>query len=279
MPVNIKSIQAKLLNLSREKGMDFQLLLNRLGAEQFLFRLSLSAYSEKFIFKGGSLLAYMIDTVRKTKDLDFSIKQFSRDVNDIIRMVQSVLAISVDDGFEWQNVVGEQLNHPEMNSPGVRIACRFLFGHMKGMIRMDIASGDTVVGVEKFLKRIRYKEQILMGEDFSLLTYPPEAIFAEKLQIVLKKHGQNTRMKDYYDLFKLVDYPLEQRQLKKSISETFTNRKMDTTTNIEFGDEYLTRLQLYWDHFLKKERLLEMPAKIADVIDKINIYLEKVYEG
>lgn len=92
MSINIKSIQAKLLNLSREKGINFQLLLNRLGAEQLLFRLSLSMHSEKFIFKGGSLLTYMIDTVRKTKDLDFSIKQLSYNVGDIVKVIQSVLA-------------------------------------------------------------------------------------------------------------------------------------------------------------------------------------------
>ena len=75
MPVNIASLHAKLLNISRAKRIDLQLLINRLASEQFLYRLSLSPYAEKFIFKGGSLLTYLIESDRKTKDLDFSIKQ------------------------------------------------------------------------------------------------------------------------------------------------------------------------------------------------------------
>ena len=71
---NASSLHAKLLNSARQEGLEFQLLLNRFGAEQFLERLTKSRYAERFIFKGGSLLAYIIETDRKTRDLDFSIK-------------------------------------------------------------------------------------------------------------------------------------------------------------------------------------------------------------
>src|SRR3989338_5621910 len=104
MPVNVNSLHARLLNLSREKKIDFQILLNRLAAEQFLYRLSQSPYSEKFIFKGGSLLTYLIDSDRKTKDLDFSIREISNQVEDIVKIIQSVLDIPVDDGIEWQKI-------------------------------------------------------------------------------------------------------------------------------------------------------------------------------
>lgn len=58
MPINLKSLHGRLLNVAREKGIEFQLLLHRLGAEQFLFRLSQSPYKDKFVFKGGTLLSY-----------------------------------------------------------------------------------------------------------------------------------------------------------------------------------------------------------------------------
>ena len=54
MPINIKSLQGRLLNITREKKLDFQMLLNRLAAEQFLYRLSQSSHVDKFVFKGGS---------------------------------------------------------------------------------------------------------------------------------------------------------------------------------------------------------------------------------
>lgn len=72
---SVASLQAQLLNLSKERNIAFQILLSRFGAEQFLYRLSISKYADKFVFKGGSLLLYLTDSERKTRDLDFSVKE------------------------------------------------------------------------------------------------------------------------------------------------------------------------------------------------------------
>ena len=96
MTVNIASLRARLLNISKEKKIDLQFLLNRLGAEQFLYRLSQSPHAEKFIFKGGSLLTYLIESERKTKDLDFSIREISNQVDETVKIIRSVLDIPVD---------------------------------------------------------------------------------------------------------------------------------------------------------------------------------------
>ncbi|MBI5299854.1 MAG: nucleotidyl transferase AbiEii/AbiGii toxin family protein [Deltaproteobacteria bacterium] len=277
MMVNIKSMQARMLNIAKEKNIDFQLLLNRLAAEQFLCRLSQSPHVEKFIFKGGFLLHYLIDSDRKTKDLDFSMKQIRNQVDDVVKIIRSVLDISIDDGIEWKDIDGELLIHPEMDYPGVRLACHFLFGKMKGLVRMDMAIGDAVDAVMISLQCMQYKGQPFFGESFSLLVYPPETIFAEKLHIALKKRDQNTRMKDYYDLFKLIDHDLDQERIKKCIQATFANRKVVPETQIQFEEEALNRLQVYWGHFLKREKMSDAPAHIGEIISKVNIYLQKIY--
>ncbi len=276
MSINIASLQARLLNLAKEKKIDFQLLLNRLGAEQFLYRLSQSPYAEKFIFKGGSLLSYLIDSDRKTKDLDFSIREISNRVDEVVKIIHSVLNIPVEDGILWKEIKAEPLIHPEMDHPGIRMISPFLLGKMRGTVRMDMAIGDVVNAVKIPLQRLQYKGKPIFGESFSLLVYPPETVFAEKLQIAIKKRGQNTRMKDYYDLLKLMEHDLKPKQLKKCIQETFANRKIPFTTSIQFADEELSRLQLYWEHFLKREKMGEAPARIIEIIDKINLYLKKL---
>lgn len=278
MAVNINSLHARLLNLSREKKIDFQILLNRLAAEQFLYRLSLSPHWKRFIFKGGSLLTYLIDSDRKTKDLDFSIREISNQVEDIVKIIQSVLDIVVDDGITWKKIDGSALNHPEMDQSGVRLACHFLFGKMRGIVRMDMALGDVVEAVRLPLERMQYKNEPIFGEPFSLLVYPPETIFAEKFQIALKKGGQNTRMKDYYDLSKLIDHKLDPKKLKKCLKAVLSNRNMSLTTQISFNDAESTRLQTYWEHFLKREKMTEAPLRIGKIIDKVNAYLKKLYD-
>lgn len=273
MAINIKSLHARILNIAHTKKVDFQVLLNRLAAEQFLYRLSQSPYSKKFIFKGGSLLTYLIDSDRKTKDLDFSIKEISNQVDDITKIIQSVLEIPVDDGLEWKNVEGKALLHPEMSYPGVRMSCHFLFGKMRGVVRMDMAIGDVVNAVMMPLERMKYKGQPIFDKPFSLLVYPPETIFAEKLHISVKKRGQNTRMKDYYDLLSLIDHGLDKENLKRSIQDVFANRTMPSLTQIQFEESELQRLQVYWEHFLKREKISKAPNRISVVIEKINAFL------
>lgn len=275
MPVNITSLHGKLLNIARSQKTDLQLLLNRLGAEQFLLRLSQSPYANQFIFKGGFLLAYLIDSQRKTKDLDFSIKNIELQVEPTVNMVKEILAIPFDDGIEWVSVEGQKLEHPEMEFAGVRLMSRFLLGNMKGNLRMDLARGDVVKAVKKPIKRIRYRDEPLMGKDFSVFVYPLETIFAEKLQIAFKKGEQNTRMKDYYDLLKLTEQKMNQESLAKAMKKTFANRQAELQNQISFDEQAIERLQVYWQHFLKRDNPPEAPKLISEVIFTINNYLKK----
>ena len=67
------SVRARLLQRSRETDDDFQLLLQRYGAERFLYRLGESPYRERFVLKGAMLLALWGEAIyRPTRDLDFT---------------------------------------------------------------------------------------------------------------------------------------------------------------------------------------------------------------
>ena len=171
---SVASLQARLLNISKERNLDYSLLLNRLGAEQFLYRLSISSYADKFVFKGGSLLTYLLSSERKTKDLDFSIQGISNQVDEILPIIKEIVANPVDDGFVWKEIVGETLNHPDMKESGVRLQCRFLLGKMRGSFQIDLALGDVVEAVKRPLERMVYRGQPFFDEPLNLLTYPAE---------------------------------------------------------------------------------------------------------
>lgn len=65
------SVFQRLLNIARSQGADFNLLLYRYGMERFLYRLSISAHSKKFILKGASMfLVWKGQNFRVTKDAD-----------------------------------------------------------------------------------------------------------------------------------------------------------------------------------------------------------------
>lgn len=69
--MNEQALKDRLRTLAQEKKIPFNTCLKHLFLERFLVRLSRSSQSEKFIFKGGMLLSYLLKLGRETTDLDF----------------------------------------------------------------------------------------------------------------------------------------------------------------------------------------------------------------
>ena len=62
-------------NLSKDKAADAQILMRNYMMERFLERISLSEYRDKFILKGGMLVAAMVGLdARSTMDIDATVK-------------------------------------------------------------------------------------------------------------------------------------------------------------------------------------------------------------
>ena len=65
------SVRQRLLNAARESGRPFDELLQYFAMERFLFRLSASPHGERFVLKGGLLLAtWYAAPTRATRDID-----------------------------------------------------------------------------------------------------------------------------------------------------------------------------------------------------------------
>lgn len=70
-----KQLKDLIRNLSRKNAANAQILMRNYMMERFLERISLSKYKDKFILKGGMLVAAMVGmNVRSTMDMDATIK-------------------------------------------------------------------------------------------------------------------------------------------------------------------------------------------------------------
>ena len=70
-----KQLKDLIRNLSKEKTADAQLLMRNYMMERFLERISVSEYKDKFILKGGMLVAAMVGLdARSTMDIDATVK-------------------------------------------------------------------------------------------------------------------------------------------------------------------------------------------------------------
>ena len=69
-----KQLKDLIRNLSKKKSADAQILMRNYMMERFLERMSVSQYQDKFILKGGMLVAAMVGLdARATMDIDATI--------------------------------------------------------------------------------------------------------------------------------------------------------------------------------------------------------------
>ncbi len=89
------SVRQRLMNLSRERGEDFQLVLTRYGLERLLFRLAQSSHASEFVLKGAALFQLWTGQPhRSTRDLDL-LGQGEPSTDLLRQLFQNVCSLSV----------------------------------------------------------------------------------------------------------------------------------------------------------------------------------------
>lgn len=224
---NAMQLKAVVKNMARVKKVSAQLVLQNYMLERFLERASLSPYRENFIIKGGFLIASMVGLdSRATMDMDATIKGYPVSSETIQSMIEEILAISVDDNisFEFRSI-GEIREGDEYT--GYRVALTANYEKMAVPLKLDITTGDKITPRE-----IEY-EYKLMLEDRSIhvLAYNLPTILAEKLETVISRGDQNTRPRDYYDIFiltKLQSDNIDPIILREALQATAEKRGSST---------------------------------------------------
>ena len=131
-------------NLSRKNAADAQILMRNYMMERFLERISLSAYRDKFILKGGMLVAAMVGLdARSTMDLDATVKGANVNVEDVENMMAEIIAVPIDDGVTFQvKSISEIMDEAEY--PGIRVTMTTLFDGVRTPLKIDISTGDAI---------------------------------------------------------------------------------------------------------------------------------------
>ncbi len=186
-------------NLARSKSADAQVLMRNYMMERFLERISVSEYRDKFILKGGMLVAAMIGLEsRTTMDIDGTVKGANVSVEDVEQMVADIVSVPMDDGVEFQiKRISEIMDEAEY--PGIRVSMETKFDGVRTPLKIDISTGDAITPRE-----VRYKFKLMLEERYiDIWAYNLETILAEKLETVVSRSTTNTRMRDFYDLHML----------------------------------------------------------------------------
>jgi predicted nucleotidyltransferase component of viral defense system len=283
MTVSEDSLRARIKNLAQAQDRSVNQVLKQLYLERFLARLSRSAYADQFIFKGGNLLSYFIDLGRETKDLDFLITKLSSEKNMLEAAFKTIAAIETTDGFSFSYVSMKRLEQSHMQYPGFRatLEIRFVAGTLKDNIQIDLGFGDIVKPKTQDINLLQYKNKPFFETSLSLLVYPTETIFAEKLETVISKGGLNSRMKDYHDLVLIgrQDGLIDTIRMASDIKVTFKNRCTAYELPINFNDADYERLHIHWLRHLRGlgdlAQELKLPTHIKQVVLEVNDFLRR----
>jgi len=270
------SVRQRLLNLARAEGQAFDVVLVAFGLERFIYRLSMSAHRDRFVLKGGMLIAlWTKDTGRFTRDVDF-LSFGAEDEESLKAAIAEILKIDADDGliFDDANLTAAPIRDDQVYG-GVRLKTIAYLEKTRIPITIDIGFGDA-------LGKPNYTLDYGSLLDFpsaSVRAYSPETVIAEKFQAVVVLGVINGRMKDYYDLWalpKAVDLNLE--DLQAGIEKTFERRQTDVPQkrppglSEAFANDATKSAQ--WRAYSEATEIEGM--SLADVVDDIWTMLEPI---
>ena len=220
---NAMQLKAILKNMAKKKNISAQLVLQNYMLERLLERVSVSKYRNNFILKGGFLIAAMVglDT-RATMDMDATLKGYPVNEETVRKMFEEICAIELNDDVTFAfRQIGEIREGDEYT--GYRVALAANYPPLAVPLKLDITTGDKITQRE-----IEYSFKLLLEDrSISILAYNLETILAEKLETVISRSDQNTRPRDYYDIYvltKLQAHNIDLPSLKEALAATCGKR-------------------------------------------------------
>lgn len=263
---NAKSLMDNARNLAQKCDITTNEVLQNYMFERILERLSISKYKNNFILKGGLLLSSIMGIdIRTTMDMDACIKGIILTDEELYQVLNEILSINVGDNVKFEIKNSNPIREDD-DYGGLRYNMVALFDNIRVNLSIDIATGDLITPRE-----IEYDYK-MMFEDRSLrvMTYNIETIVAEKFQTIISRGILNSRMKDYYDLYYLLNKKdFSDKNLKEAIKKTFSKRN----TEIENIDNVISEIEKsdfikeLWVNYAKKYNY----AKDIKFIDILNV--------
>ena len=232
-------LKAQISNLTQKTGIPQIVLQKRYMLDRFLERLSHSHYRKSFILKGGTLISEMVGiAARATQDLDTTVKGMPLTADYMKNIIAEICAVDVGDQISF-SITSAGIIMEEADYEGVRFGLRAQLQNMVVPIKIDISTGDAITPNE-----VSYSYK-LMFEDrrIDIMAYPIETVLAEKIEAMLVRADTNSRMRDFYDMYILVQTQGEEidaKTLEKALVATANKRQ--TTHLFPEAEEILTLL-------------------------------------
>ena len=141
---NAMSLKAKIRNIAKQKNIPAQVILQNYMFERLLVRLAASAYKDKFVLKGGMLVAAIVGLDnRATMDLDTTLKNLPLTPEAIRNALEQVAAVSFDDGVTFEVGKISPIREDDIYG-GYRVMLNAHFDTLITPLSIDVSTGDAI---------------------------------------------------------------------------------------------------------------------------------------
>jgi predicted nucleotidyltransferase component of viral defense system len=251
-----KSIRTKLLNVAKKENVFYQTILTRYFQERLLYRMSQTRYRNNFYLKGGALMyAYERFAARPTLDIDFLGNNISNEGTSIIAAFKEICSVPFEeDGviFDVEHITAQNITEFK-DYHGIRLSIPVKMDSIAQVLTMDIGFGDVVTPSPVNLDFPILLEHLPCA---NILAYSLETVIAEKMHAIIDLADQSSRMKDYYDLHRILkEEKYDPEVLQEAIIRTFENRHTPYDENTMFFRKDFginQQMEARWKAFMRK---------------------------
>lgn len=249
---NPRQLKDWINNLAKKNHVAANTILQNYMLERFLERIALSEYRDNFILKGGFLIAAMVGIdMRSTMDMDTTIKGLPVSETEIKKIISDIINVPVEDNvyFELQSI---KAIHEISEYDDFRINLVANFFTMRVHLKIDVTTGDIVIPREvDYHFKLMFEERSILVKAYNLNT-----ILAEKVESILVRNVLNTRARDFYDVYILLNTrqnDIDKMQLQSAILKKAEER--GTVAYIKEANKYIrdmkesSDLKEIWDAY------------------------------
>jgi predicted nucleotidyltransferase component of viral defense system len=275
---NAMQLKAIVNKMSKAKNISSQIIMQNYMLERLLERISLSPYQPNFILKGGFLIAAIVglDT-RATMDMDATLRGMPVNAETIAKMFEEICHIPVNDDIAFAiKRTGEIRENADYT--GLRVTLEALYPPMTVPLKIDITTGDKITPRE-----IVYEYKLLLEQrSIKVLAYNLETLISEKLETVISRGDQNTRPRDYYDIYiirQLLWQNINAGSLRSALRATAQNRNtlsllgryaeiLQTVEKSDIMNSHWVKYQTQFD-YAKDIRFKYICTTVREILDSI----------
>lgn len=248
------SLKAKIRNIAKLKNIPAQVVLQNYMFERLLVRLSVSEYKEKFVIKGGMLVAAIVGLDnRATMDMDTTLRNLPLTPDAISSALEQICGITFDDGVEFEIGAVSPIREDDIYG-GYRVMLKAKLDTLLTPLSIDVSTGDVMTPCP-----VQYSFSEIFDDEkyYELWAYNIETIMAEKVETILRRGVFNTRPRDFYDAYVLsttqtFDRAVFVDALKATANHRGTYEQIVDVTTIMRNIEESIELKNMWNKYRKQ---------------------------